>query len=98
MAVAVVAKKLVAREAGDVEIFAAVVVVIAGGHAHAVAGSGEAGTLGNVFKGAVGFLMIDTVPILRASLGRERAFGHGIGDARAVDEEDVETAVVIAVK
>ena len=42
--------------------------------------------------------MVETIPILRTIFLRNRAFGRGIIDARAIREEEVEPAIVIVIE
>src|SRR5436309_12934917 len=64
--------ELVAAVRGNVEIFKAVVVIIADGDAHAVAEALQTSFLGHVFEGAIGFLVEEAVPVGWAGL-----FGGG---------------------
>ena len=65
---------------GDVEVFEAVVVVVADGDAHAVADALEAGLFGDVLEGAVLLLVVEAVPVFGTGF-----CGHGVlgrGDRR----------------
>ena len=91
----------VAAVAGDVDIFEAVVVVVADRHAHAVVvlrHSGEAGLFRDIGERAVGVLVIEPVPELAVGLVGQFAIRHGIVDLGAVGEEDVQPSVVVVVE
>src|SRR2546430_17603006 len=64
--------ELVAAVRGNVEIFKAVVVIIADGDAHAVAEALQTSFLGHVFEGAIGFLVEEA-----GSVGWAGPFGGG---------------------
>src|SRR5260370_31019511 len=68
----------------------AVIVVIGDSHAHAPAAMRQAGFLGDVLEGAVGFLVIK-------GDHRVTAGAHAF-DGGTVDEDDVEPAIVIAIE
>ena len=64
-AVAVVVVELVAAIGGDIKVLESVVIVVADGNAHAVAGSLQAGFFRNVFECAIFLLMVEAIPVLR---------------------------------
>ena len=91
----------VAAVAGYVDIFEAVVVVVADCHAHAVVvlwHSGEAGLFRHIGKRAIGVLMIEPVPELAVGLVGQFAVRHRIVDLSAVGEEDVQPSVVVVIE
>src|ERR1035438_632715 len=98
MTIAIVVEQLIVWEARDEEIFPSIVVVVTHRHSHAVAGAGESGGFRDVLERPIALLMIEPVPKLRTSLGGKSAFCHGIGDLGAIDKENVETAVAVAIK
>ena len=61
--------KAVAAVGRDVEVFESIVVVIANGNAHAIASSLQTGFLRDVFKGAIGLLMVKAVPVFGSAFG-----------------------------
>src|SRR2546426_262928 len=71
-AVAVVVVKLVATVGGYEEVLEAVIVVVTYGDAHSIACALQAGALRHIFEGAVGFLVEEAIPVLRA-----RFLGNG---------------------
>ena len=89
-AVAAVAIQHVRAEVRDVEIDPAVVVVVARAGAHAVVAMSNAGLLGDVVERAVAAISEQAVPCLP----RDRRIGH----RSAVDQEDVDPAVVVVVE
>ena len=90
--------ELVAAVRGNVEIFKAVVVIIADGDAHAVAEALQTSFLGHVFEGAIGFLVEEAVPVSWTGLLGDGALRRGILEGGAVNEENVEAAVVVVIK
>ena len=90
-AIAVVVEELIAVHAGDVEVDEAIVVVIASGNAHGVAGALESCFFGHVGEGAVTVVTVETIPIARIRLFEG-------GDCGAVGEEDIQKAVVVEVE
>ena len=90
--------KLVAAVRTNVEILEAIVVIVAHGDAHAVPGALQASSFRNILEGAVGLLMIETVPIRRPRLFGDGALGRRILQRRAVDQENVEPAIVVVVE
>ncbi len=89
-AVAVVFQKMIRTETGDVEIFEAVVVVIADGDAHAPTDIAHAGLSPNFRKLAVAVVAIEIAFRFSFRL-------HQI-DGQRVDEVDIEIAVVVVIK
>ena len=89
-AVAGVAVERVRTDVRDVQIDPAVVVVVAGARAHAVVAMPDAGLRGHVVERAVAAVAEQTVP----RLSRDRR----IGQRTAVDQEDVDPAVVVVVE
>src|SRR5579859_7068811 len=89
-AAAEVAVERVAAVSGDEEVELAVVVIVGDGDAHTPAEAREAGLLGDVLERAAGLLMIERDQGIAAF---EVAFDGG-----AVDQDDVQTAVVIAIE
>jgi hypothetical protein len=81
-----------------VQIFEAVVVEVAYRYSHAVSNALESGAVRDILKGAILFLVIEAIPILGAGLLRDGSLGSGITEGCAVDEEDVEEAVVVIVE
>ena len=79
---------MIAIERGDVDVVAAVIVVIADGHAHAVDFDIEAAARGDVGEGAVAVVAVER--------------GGGAAAARrevlAVDEQDIRPAVAIGIE
>src|SRR5579859_4914560 len=89
-AVAQVAIESAAGVAGNEEVELAIVVVVGDGHAHAPALAGQASFPGDVAEGAVGFLMIQGDHGVAAGA---QAFDRG-----AVDNDDVQAAIVVAIE
>ena len=87
-AVAFVVKQMVAVERGNVDVVAAVVIVIGHGHAHAVHFDVEAAARGDVGEGAVVIVAVER--------------GGGLRPLRrpvlAVDQQDVGPAVAIGIE
>ena len=98
--IAVVAVEGVPPIARDVEIRESVVVVIADGHAHAVVvpGAGETRRGCHIRETAVAVLPIQPVPIRRIPTGEVGGEFCGIVQLPAVNQEDVEKAVVVVVE
>ncbi len=88
-AVAVVVIEHIFSVIGDVEIFAAVVVVIADADALAPAGVREAGLFCDIGERAVAIVVVEMAG---------RRFSGGSIEACAVDDEDVRPAVVVVVE
>ena len=88
LAVAQVVKQAVAFERGDVDVFAAVIVIVGDGDSHAVHLDVEAAARGDVREGAVAIVAIER--------------GQGAASSRrpvfAVDEQDVGPAVAIGIE
>src|SRR5207244_6645755 len=96
--VGMVVVELVAAVSRNVEIFEAVVVVIADSDAHAVASAWQTGPFRHVFEGAISLLVIKTVPVVWSGLLRGGAFGRGILEGCAVDHKNVQATVVIVIE
>ena len=92
-AVAVVVVEDVFSVVGDVEIFAAVVVVVADADALAPAGVQQAGFLGDVGERAVVIVVVEMVRWRASFCARD-----GVIELRAVDDENVGPAVVVVVE
>ena len=97
-AVAVVVVEAVASVGGYENILVSIVVVVGDCNAHAVPHPFESSLFGNVLKGSVGLLVIHAVPVFRTGLLRDEALGRGIGIGGAVDQEEVEPAVIVAIE
>src|SRR5882762_3417993 len=100
-AISVVVVQRVAAVVGHVDIFEAVVVIVAHGDAHSVVvlrHSGEARLFRDVGKRAVGVLVIEPVRELPVGLVGELAVRHGIVDLCAIDKEDVEPSIVVVIQ
>src|SRR5271170_1632955 len=96
--VAIVVVELIAAVGRYVQVFIAVVVVIADRYSHAVARALKPGLFRDIFKCSVGFLMVKTVPIFRASFLRDCALRRRVCKGGAIDEEKVKPAIVVIVK
>ena len=90
-AVVVVMKQLIPGYIGEKDVRPAVVVVVSDGDADAVALALHSGALGNIGVSAVAVIVEQAVPILRR-LFLER------WDGRAVDEVNVQVAVVVVIE
>ena len=88
LAVAFVVKQVVAFERGDVDVVAAVVIVIGDGHAHAVHLDVEAAARGDVGERAVVVVAIE----------RRERLAAARRPVLAVDEQDVGPAVAIGIE
>ena len=100
-AVAVVVIQRVAAVIRHVEIFEAVVVVVAHRDAHAVLvlrHAGESRLLRDIDERAVRSLVVQPVPECRVGLVRQLARGHRVVEPGAVRQEDVQPAVVVVVQ
>src|SRR6266851_3265685 len=89
--ISVVVKKLIAGDAGKINIRPAVVIVVADGNAHAVAGASQARFVGHVSKRQIMVVAIQAVLVLRTVLFKRWNRG-------AVDHVDVQVAVAIIVQ
>ena len=87
----IVVEELVAGHVRDIDIGPAVVIVVADGHAHPVALAGDAGFFGDIGEGAVAIVVEEAVPVFRRVLLERR-------NRRAVDEVDVQVAVVVVIE
>src|SRR5579863_1634565 len=90
-AVAIVVVKSVAVDAGDEDVFVAIVVVVANGHANVVASARQSGFFGDVGEVAVAVVFEETVGVFWRILV-ERF------DVGSVSKEDVEFAVIVVIK
>ena len=106
-AVTVVAEQLVRSEVGDVEIDAAIVVEIAGRHAHAISARVDpapGGHVGESQRAAAVGVNLQIVPKQAASqrrgiTRREQRIGERLFSQHlSLDDEDVEVAVVVVVE
>src|SRR5713101_223654 len=90
LAVAQAVVESAAAKPGDEQVELAVVIVICNGHPHAPTAAGQAGIFGDVLESAVRLLVIE---------GDERvAAGAEALDRGAVNEDDVQAAIVIAIE
>ncbi len=88
VAAAFVVEQVIAAECGDVDVVAAVIVVVADGHAQAIDFDVEAAAFGDVGEGAVVIVAIERgggVPAVRSPV-------------LAVDQQDVEPAIAIGIE
>src|ERR1700730_4682547 len=90
-AVVIIVVEAIFAEVGDVDVGPAVVVVVGDGDAEAPALVGDAGFGGDIGEGAVVIIVEES-----GARGRLDAF-HG-GDRRAVNEIDVEPAIVVVIE
>jgi hypothetical protein len=97
-AVAIVVIKLVTAVSGDIEIFIAIVVIVAHGDAHAKTHARKPGFLRDVFEGSIRFLVEEAIPILGVRLGRNDSSRSRIAQGGSIHQEDVETPVVVIVE
>src|ERR1700722_7600793 len=96
--VAIVVVEPVSAIGGNVEVFEAVVVVVANRYPHAIAGALQAGLDSNVFERTILLLVVEAIPIFLASLLGNGAFRGWIRQRCAIDEKNVEHAVVVIVE
>src|SRR4029077_14389076 len=85
----------------DVNVFESVVVVIADRHAHSVTilrHAGESRFFGHIGEGAIGILVIQTIPELAIGLIGGLTFGHGVIDLCAIDKENVQPSIVVVIQ
>src|SRR6185437_15184399 len=97
-AVTVVVIQMVAAISRHIQIFVAVVIVVTDSHAHPVSNTLQPGLLGHVFERAVLTLVIQAVPVFRRTLLWNGVLGHGIVEWGAVNEENIQQAVVVVVE
>src|SRR2546426_12546034 len=90
--------ELVAAVRGNVEIFKAVVVIIADGDAHAVAEALQTSFLGHVFEGAIGFLVEEAVPVSWTRLFGGGGLRRGVLEGGAGNEEKSEGGGVVGIQ
>ena len=76
--------KLVASVRGHIQIFIAIVIIVADRYTHSIAHTLQTGFFRYVLKGAVLPLVIEAIPILGACFLRDRPFGRWIPEGRAV--------------
>ena len=96
--VTVVVIKLVAGIRGHVQIFEAVIVVIADCHSHAVTRACQTGSLSYIFETSIALLVIEPVPVLRPGLLGHATRRRGIGERGAIDEKDIKQAIVVVIE
>jgi len=96
--IAVVVVESTSAISGDEKIFMAVVVVVPDRNSCGITDAGNARLLGNIFECAVGLLVVKTVPVLWAVFLRNRILRHGLVNAAAVGEENIQSSVVVVVK
>src|SRR5580692_9363885 len=89
-AVAIVVVQDIFSVVGDVEIFEAVVIVVADTHALSPTGVQKAGFLGDVGKGAVVIVVVEVAGLL---VGAGKRIESG-----AIDDENVGPAVIVIIK
>ena len=97
-AVAVVMVQAVTAIASHIQVLKAIVIVVGYGDAHAIANPLQTRLLGDVLKGSIRLLMIQAIPVFGAGLPRNESFRCGIGERRTIREEDIQTAVIIAIE
>ena len=86
---------------GDVDIGEPIVVVIAGGHSHAVirfACEGESGFRGDVGERPIAILTVEPVPVGGLTPVEPPWELDRIFEGAAVDEEDIEQPVIVVVE
>ena len=88
----------VAVEVRDVQIRAAVVIVIANRYAHSIRMSANTRFLRHVGKGEVPIVVVEPVPEFRIGLVHRLVRGLRVSQRRAVDEEYVEKAIAIVIE
>ena len=96
--VTIVVVQRTASVSGYIEVFKSVVVVVPHGHSRGIAISGETSFFSHVLKCAIGFLMIEPVPVLRTVFPGNRAFQGGIVEPRAIGEKDIQASVIIVIE
>jgi hypothetical protein len=97
-AVAVVVVKMIAAIPSHVQVFVTVIVIVADGHAHVIAGTGQSRLLGNVYKGSVRVLMVEPIPVCSARLPRYRARCRRVAQRGAAGKENVQPPIIVVVK
>ena len=90
--------ELVAAISGHVQIFVAVVVVVAYRNTHSVTRSLKPRFFGHILKSSVFPLMVEAIPILRPGFLRDGARRSGIAERSPVDDEDVQATIVVVIK
>src|SRR5690242_4379838 len=95
-AIAIVAIKLVAMDAGDEQILVAIVVVIAYGDTYTKSFSGETSLCGDIAESAVAIVAVETIPEFLSSFSERRKRGainaEKIGPTVTVKIDDAEAA------
>jgi len=89
--------ELVPAVSRDIKIFVTIVVIVPDCHTHAVANALQTGFFGHVLEGAVRFLAIEAIPVSWARLLGDGAFRGRVLKRSAVDEEKIETPVVVLI-
>ena len=86
---------------GDEQVRIAIVVVVTDRHAHAVvvhSCAREPGGCGDIGEAAIFVLAIEAVPVARVGAVKILRCFHRAGYAAAVDQKDVEQAIVVVVE
>src|SRR6266699_3097907 len=97
-AISVVVIKLVPTVRRNIHVLIAIIVVIPNGYSHSVSRSLQTRFLRNILKRAVCLLVIKPVPILRPCFLWNRSLKCRIAEWRTVDQEKIQTPVVVVVK
>ena len=84
--------------AGHVEIDPTIVIIVASGDAHAEAFTFHPSTFSYVFKCAISFLMIESVPESGIGLVGQGALRHRVFQQCAVGKEDIHPPIVVVIK
>src|SRR5215469_4491952 len=99
--IAIVVVEDVLAIAGHEKVRIAIVVVVAYSNTHAVVAVAcrrQAGLLGPVSEAAIPILAIQPVPVAGIAAMKVFRHSHGVGDAAAVHQEDVQQSVVVVVE
>src|SRR5277367_3214710 len=97
-AVAIIAVKLISAVRGYIQVFVPIVIVIADSNTHPIPNTLKTSLLRHIFKCAVGFLVIEPVPILGPGLLRNCSLGRRIAERSTVHQEQVEASIVVVVE
>src|SRR5258708_7666194 len=97
-AITVVVIQLVPAVRSNIQVLIAVIVVIPDGYSHSLSRSLQSRFFRNVFAAAVTFLLVEPIPILRPCFLRNRSLWRRIGEWRTVDQENIQTPIVVIVK
>ncbi len=97
-AIAIVVIKLVPTVRSNIQVLVAVIVVISDGYAHSISRSLQPCFLRDVFERTVRLLVIEPVPILWPRFLGNRSLRCWITERRAVDQENIQTPVVVVIK